>query len=105
MYKVEKHFSFSLAKMEGNFHFANKNVKFRHYRVGLVFAVTALSLQFTVKTTYKLRHRIITSFARSRAATGLPLNTKHVKECREIQNLQQRARQTLAPKSVDICFI
>ena len=98
MYGAEKHFSSSLTKMEGNFHFANKNVKFPHYRVGLVFAVAPLSLQFTVKTTYKLRHRIITSFARSRAATGLPLNTNHVKECREIQNLQQRARLTLAPK-------
>ena len=85
--------------MEGNFHFANKNVKFRHYRVGLVFAVASLSLQFTAKTTCKLRHRIITSFARSRAATGLTLNTNHIKECREIQNLQaKRPGKSLAQK-------
>ena len=88
--------------MEGNFHFANKNAKFQHYRVGLVFAVAPLSLQFTVKTTYKLRHRIITSFARSRAAAGLPLNTKHVKECREIQNLPHSAGRTLVPEKARI---
>lgn len=77
-----------------NFHFSDKNVKFRHYRASRCFGCCQSVITVCIQTSYKLRLCIITSFTRSRGAPGLVRNINHIKECHEIQRLQYSATFT-----------